>query len=181
MMIELALNILDLVENSIKAKASFIEISLDESTIDDILALKIMDNGQGMDNDFARSIKSPFVTTRTTRRVGLGIPFIRQITEMCEGEFNIASEKGKGTKLEAVMKNSHIDRPPIGDIAGAIHSLIVLNPDIDFKFTYKKDNNNYSIDSREWKEVLGEVPINSLEVQKLLKKDINEGLKNLGR
>ena len=181
MMIELALNILDLVENSIKAKASFIEISLDESARDDILALKITDNGQGMDNDFAQSIKSPFITTRTTRRVGLGIPFIRQITEMCEGEFNIASEKGKGTKLEAVMKNSHIDRPPIGDIAGAVYSLIVLNPDIDFKFTYKKDQDTYSIDSREWKEVLGEVPINSLEVQKLLKKDINEGLKKLGR
>ena len=181
MMPELSLNILDLAENSIRADADFVEITLDENTKDDILTLVIRDNGKGMDGEFVKQITNPFITTRTTRKVGLGIPFVKQITDLCEGELVIDSEPGQGTELKAVMKNSHIDRPPVGDIVSVIHTLIVLNPNIDFLFIYKVDDNCYSIDTREWKEILDVVPLNDINVQKTLKEDLLSGLKKIGR
>lgn len=181
MMPELSLNIMDLAENSIRAEASFIEILLDENIKDDILTLVIRDNGRGMSKEFVKEITNPFVTTRTTRKVGLGIPFVKQITDSCEGSLVIDSEPGQGTELKAVMKNSHLDRPPVGDIVSVIHSLIVLNPHLDFYFSYCVDNAFYKIDTREWKEILDVVPLNDMNVQKALKEDLLSGLKKIGR
>lgn len=181
MMPELSLNIMDLAENSIRAEASLVEIRLDENTETDILTLIIKDDGKGMAEDFVKQITNPFTTTRKTRRVGLGIPFVKQITDMCEGSFNINSAIGAGTELRADMKLSHLDRPPVGDIESTIHSLIVLNPNIDFVFFYKKDNDFFELDTRVWKEILEDVPINDMNVQKALRKELNTGLKKIGR
>ncbi|MFW5782467.1 MAG: ATP-binding protein, partial [Candidatus Muiribacteriaceae bacterium] len=174
-------NILDIIENSIRAEASLICIELDERIKDDILSVKITDDGRGMNEEFVKQITNPFVTTRTTRRVGLGLPFLKQLAEMCEGSLDLVSVPGEGTELTLNLRLSHIDTPPVGDIASVIHSVIHMNPEKDFVFTYKVNDNEFKLDIRDWKAVLEDVPINDFEVQKALKKEIESGLKQIGR
>jgi hypothetical protein len=181
MMPELSLNIMDLAENCIRAEATLVEIALDENIKTDILSVKIIDNGKGMSDEFVKQITNPFITTRATRKVGLGIPFVKQIADMCEGELKIDSTEGVGTTISFSMKLSHIDRPPVGNIANTIHSLIVLNPEIDFSFSYTVDEEEFKIETKAWKEILGEIPINELSISTALKKEITEGLKKIGR
>ena len=121
---ELSLNVLDIAQNSIKANASLIEIELSESTEKKELLIGIYDNGKGMTPEQVQSVTDPFFTTRTTRKVGLGIPFFKMAAEMTEGSFEIESEVGVGTRVSAVFRTDHLDFTPVGDMCSTIVILI---------------------------------------------------------
>lgn len=173
---DLSLHILDIAENSISAGAHLVEIDVEEDRGNDRFALEIRDNGEGMDEETVRKVTDPFFTTKTVRGVGLGLPLLRQTAEECEGNFSIASEKGKGTTVKVSFRNSHIDRKPTGDLAATLMVLIAGNPEVDFAFEYKKDGHFYRFDTAEIREEIGEVPINEAYVLALIRKDIDRGL-----
>lgn len=136
MMREIALHLLDIAENSVAAHASEITISVSEDLVRDRLSAVILDNGKGMDAETARLVVDPFVTSRTTRKVGLGIPLFKAAAEMCNGGLEIISAPGKGTRLSVEFQHSHIDRMPLGDLPGTILTLVVAFPEIHWLFQY---------------------------------------------
>lgn len=156
MLPEISLNILDVAENSIRAGADLIEIKVSVQPEADTLTVYIEDNGCGMTELQAEQVTDPFYTTRTTRKVGLGIPFFKQAAEAADGSFRIVSETGKGTNVTAVFRLSHIDRMPLGDICSSIYTLIAFNENIDFVYTYEYGNRSFILDTREMREILGE-------------------------
>jgi anti-sigma regulatory factor (Ser/Thr protein kinase) len=176
---ELALHILDIAENSISAGADQIRISIIENNHDDLLSITIEDNGKGMDAEILHSITDPFVTSRTTRQVGLGIPFFKAAAEACEGIFQIESEVGAGTKVEAVFKHSHIDRMPIGDISSTLQTLIIGTPEINWVFEYIVDQNRFAFDDHPIKETLDGVPLSEPTVMKFIREMIAEGIQDV--
>lgn len=153
---EIALNILDVAENSVRAKASLVEITVSVQPKEDTLTVVIKDDGCGMTPEQAEKVQDPFFTTRTTRKVGLGVPFFKQAAESTGGRFQIDSEKDKGTVVTAVFTLSHIDRMPLGDISSTIHTLIVFHEDTDFRYTYQYNEKSFTLDTREMKEILGD-------------------------
>lgn len=173
---EISLNILDVAENSVRAQASFVEIGVDVQPVQDILTVIIRDNGQGMTAEEAAHAEDPFFTTRTTRKVGLGIPFFRQAAESTGGSFQIDSEKGKGTTVKAVFVLSHIDRMPLGDIGSVIYTLIVFNENIRFRYTYRYGEKYFVLDTREIREILGEeISFREPEVSVFIKDYLESG------
>lgn len=131
---ELSLNVLDIAQNSIAARASLVTLTAEEDAEADRLTLRVEDNGCGMTPEQVEKVSDPFYTTRTTRPVGMGIPLFRMAAEAAGGGLTIASELGKGTAVAATFGLSHIDRLPLGDLCGTVSALIRLNPDIDFVF-----------------------------------------------
>ena len=156
MMPEISLNILDVAENSVRAEASLVEITVSVQPEEDALTVVIRDDGCGMTKEQAARVQDPFFTTRTTRKVGLGVPFFKQAAESTGGSFRIDSEKGKGTTVKAVFGLSHIDRMPLGDISATVQTLIVFNEHIDFRYTYEYGGKSFVLDTREMREMLGE-------------------------
>lgn len=173
---DLSLHLLDIVENSVDAGATKIDIIIKESHVEDLLTLSIRDNGRGMDAEMLERVSDPFFTTKTTRRFGLGIPLLKQSVEECRGSFVIESSPGIGTSITATMQLSHIDRKPLGDIGTTVKVLIAGHPDIDFRLTYHRDGSCYEFDSRAVKEILCEVPIDLPDVLNLIKEDINQAI-----
>ncbi len=170
---ELSQHISDIAENGIKAGASRIEIEIVEDSAQDLLSIVIRDNGSGMSPEMVARVTDPWVTTRTTRKVGLGIPFFKQTAEMCGGHFFIQSELGRGTVTGATFGLHHIDRPPLGDVIGTLLCLIVGNPQVDFAFRYQKDGEIYELDTRAIKDVLGEdVPLSDPDVLGYLRESL---------
>lgn len=165
---ELSLNVMDIVQNSVSAGATLIRINVTESVTRDILTISVIDNGCGMTPEQTASVIDPFYTTRTTRKVGLGVPLFKMEAEMTGGNFEIQSEKGKGTVLSATFKPSSVDMIPLGDINGTVKLLISCNPQIDFVFTRSFESNGKEremyLDTRELREILGEVSLNSPDV-----------------
>lgn len=165
---ELSLNILDIAQNSIKAGADTIRIDLTET--DNRFEIRITDNGCGMKEDFVRNVTDPFTTTRTTRKVGLGIPLFKLAAEQTGGNFSISSKHESehpldhGTVVTAVFDPTHMDFTPLGDIASTITILIQGSPDIHWIYTHSKDNGSVSLDTDELKAVLGDVPLDTFEV-----------------
>lgn len=159
---EISLNILDVAQNSISAKASLVTILVD--TIDKMMTITIEDNGCGMTTEQVKSVTDPFYTTRKTRSVGLGVPLFKMAAEMSGGEFEIKSEVGKGTVVKAVFDTSNVDCMPLGDINATISSLIQLNPDIDFRYRRSVNSKEFELDTRQLREVLLDVPLNAPEV-----------------
>lgn len=172
---ELSMHILDLTQNSIVAGASRIEISVELDTIADMLKISIGDNGKGMSPDFLKAVRDPFTTTRTTRRVGLGIPMMTESAQMCGGDLDLSSKVGEGTKLSATFRMSHIDRAPLGDIPGTLTVLIAANPEISFNYTQRVDDKEFVLDTDEIKAQLDDVPINELSVLKWISEYVKEG------
>lgn len=160
---ELSLHILDLVENGIEAGAKCVEIRIRESRQQDLLSIEIADDGRGMSEDVLKAARDPFFTTRTTRRVGLGLPLFEQAARAAGGEFKVESRSGAGTKVTGVFKRSHLDRQPLGDLAGTLLSLVIGNPNVDFEYLHQTDDSELSFSSRDVKAQLGGVPINSPE------------------
>lgn len=175
---ELSLNILDIAENSVKAKASEVTIKIVET--EDKLEFSISDNGTGMDPDFLKNVTNPFTTTRTTRPVGLGIPLLKMAAEQTGGSIEITSKHFKqfpdshGTVTSATFYKNHIDSVPLGDIVETVVALIQCNPGIDFVFTHENEGKTVSLDTKELREVLGDVPLNSIEVILWIKEFLNE-------
>ena len=176
---DLSMHIMDIIQNSIVANATIIQIDIIEDKIDDSLTIIVKDNGKGMDAEMVKHVTDPYCTSRTTRKVGLGIPLLKQNAELTGGKLTIQSEVGKGTTLNARFVNSSIDRQPLGDIAGTIVLTVSANPAIDFIYTHTINNRSYCFDTREVKEALGDIPISSLEIVKYLREMIRENLKDL--
>lgn len=175
---ELSLNILDIAMNSVRAKARNIEIAISET--DEVMTVRITDDGVGMTKDMVERVTDPFCTTRTTRKVGLGIPFYKLAAEQTGGEFKISSKtkdehsQMSGTTVIATFIKTHIDCLPLGDIVSTVCTLIQGSPDIDFVFTH----NTVRLSTPELREVLGHVPLSSPEVlvwiSEYLKEQYNE-------
>ena len=137
---DISLHILDIAENALKAGATRVEIHVIEDLENDILKLQIIDNGKGMDEEMVQAVTDPFVTTRTERRVGLGLPFLAESARMAGGDIKIKSEPGVVTSIEADFVYSNIDRKPLGDIIKTMMMLIAGNPEVDFHYCHKKNN-----------------------------------------
>jgi len=146
---DLSLHILDIVENSITAKASRIKIKVVEDIRKDLLTIEIKDNGQGIDEETIKKVLDPFFTTRTTRKVGLGLPLLSQAARESGGDIEIESKVGKGTRVKATFGYSHIDRKPLGNMGATLTTLIVGNPQVDFIYEHKKDGFEYHLDTKE--------------------------------
>ncbi len=165
---EISLNILDIAENSVKAGASLTQILIDET--DNQLTLSIIDDGCGMDEETVKSVTDPFYTTRTTRKVGMGVPLLKLACEQTGGSLRIESTTeamdpvGHGTKVEAVFFSDHIDFTPLGDVTSSIVTLIQGHPDTDFLFRHTKGEKEVALDTRELRQVLEDVPLSSYEV-----------------
>lgn len=176
MMTEISLNILDVAENSVKAKATFIKLTVSADYNKNLLTVVIDDNGCGMTEEQIKRVTDPFYTTRTTRKVGLGVPFFKSAAEGAGGSFNIASEVGKGTVVTASFELDNIDRMPLGDICATVHTLVTMHEDIDFLFTYKVDEKGFVLDTREFREILGDISFKSFEVSNYIKDYLKENL-----
>ncbi|MBD3413125.1 MAG: hypothetical protein GF421_01675 [Candidatus Aminicenantes bacterium] len=178
---DLSLHILDIAENSIKAKAKNIEIMFEENTEKDMTSLEISDDGMGMDNKTLYKVLNPFFTTKNTRKVGLGIPLLSEAAKAADGKFSIESQPGKGTRLKAMFKSSHIDKKPIGDIASTLISIISGHPEVRLVYTHKLNGKKYELDTKEIKSQLNGIPIHSPEVLKIIKININKGIDSMRR
>lgn len=176
---ELSLNILDITENSVKAGATLTQIILEET--DNNLTVIIADNGCGMSEETVKRVTDPFYTTRTTRKVGLGIPFYKLSAEQTGGSFEIKSKSKEeyplehGTVVTAVYNKNHIDFTPLGDIVATITTLIQGHPDTDFLFRHTKSGKTAELDTRQLREVLGEeVSLSEYEVIKWIEEYLKE-------
>lgn len=176
---ELALNILDIACNSVRADASEIKIDVAVDTAKDILEITISDNGKGMDAEFLKTVEDPFSTTRTTRKVGMGIPLFKMAALTADGDFFIESEKGVGTKTFASFRLNHIDRVPLGDVAGSVVTLIGQATESNIEFNYRVDDKSYTFSTKEIRETLDGVDINSPEIIVYLKEMIEENITNI--
>ena len=170
---DLSLHVRDLAQNSITAGATLVTVSI---VIDDNgwLTFTLTDDGKGMSPELLQRVTSPFATTRTTRKVGLGVPLFKMAAEMTGGSFNIESTLNVGTTVTAVFVPSHLDCMPLGDIAATVCSLIQCNPDRDFCYTYSWNGSSFSADTRQFRQVLEGIPLNSPEVISFISEFIEE-------
>ncbi len=171
---ELSLHVLDIVQNSIAAGATLITLWVEERPASDTLEIGVMDNGRGMTPQQLQSVRDPFYTTRTTRKVGMGVPLFRMAAEMAGGSLTMESELGKGTKLVATFQLSHIDRAPLGDMTGTVMALIRLNPALDFVYRTTRGGAGFTLDTRELREILCDVPLDTPEVLQWIEGYIEE-------
>lgn len=178
---EISLHILDIAKNSVKAKATLIEITIEENETKNFLAIEIADNGAGMSEEFLKKVKDPFQTTRTTRKVGMGIPLFTMAAEQCGGGVEIESHCGEGTVVHARFLYDHIDRAPIGDMPGTVQTLIAGSPDIDILYRHRKNDREFLLDTREMKKLLGGVPLDTPEVLGWIEEYVKEGLEEINK
>ena len=164
MMPEISLNILDVAENSTRAGATLVTITVDADFEADQLTVTIEDNGCGMTPEQVERVTDPFFTSRTTRKVGLGLSFFKLAAESTGGSFSILSDPGKGTLVQAQFVLAHIDRMPLGDITGTISTLILFNQDIRFRYVYQYDGKSFVLDTNDLREILGDIPFDNPEV-----------------
>ena len=178
------MNVLDVAENSVAAGATLVAITLAQNSLTanatrldiliridhekDNLSITLADNGKGMAPDFLKSVTSPFTTTRTTRKVGLGLPFLKMAAEMTGGALSIESTVGKGTCVTAWFTLGHIDLAPLGDMSATVAGLIQCSPDIDFVYTVQADGEQFAADTRELRAVLDGVPSVALWLREYL-------------
>ncbi len=173
---DIAMHLLDIVYNSIRANASLIRIFVENSLNEDRITCRVEDNGKGMDEETVKKVQNPFYTTRTTRDVGLGIPLFKEGALQSEGTFSLTSKENVGTIIEATYKKSHLDCPAMGDIAETLVTLIQANENIEYEVEYKWDEDSFILNTVEIKELLEGVPINSPEIILWLKEYIKEGI-----
>ncbi len=174
---DLSLNILDIVDNSVKANAKNINISITANN--GMLTIEVADDGCGMDKDFLKKVTDPYTTTRTTRNVGLGIPLFKMEAEMSGGEFIILSEKNKGTTVKATFEIDNIDRPPLGDIAETVAALLPACTKCDMVFVFSVNGVGFTFDTRELKEQLDGDSVDEPYVLQFVKNMIKENLTSI--
>lgn len=178
---DLSLHILDIVENSMDAGATKVEIRIKEDKGADRLTLEVKDNGYGMDKDILKRASDCFFTAKPGKRFGFGIPFLMQAARECDGNFSINSAPNRGTSISASFKRSHIDIKPLGDMGSTMTVLICGHPEIDYLLLYEKNGFSYCLDTEKLKADLGGVPINTPGVLRLIKEDVNEALGTLAK
>lgn len=173
---EISLNILDVACNSVTANAITVTIIIDYQFAKNLMTVKIIDDGCGMSEEFVKKVLNPFTTTRTTRKVGLGIPLFSESAISTGGTFDIESKLNFGTTVTATYQIDNIDRMPLGEIADTMTTLISLKESVRYVLDYQVDNEKFIFDTNEVKQILGEVSISSLEVLSFLKDYINQGI-----
>jgi hypothetical protein len=178
--LELSLHILDIVENSVRAGASLVRVTVEEDTDSDRYKMEIEDNGSGMTEEVRQKALDPFFTSKKVRRVGLGLPMLSEAAERTGGSFLLESSPGRGTRVRAEFGLGHIDRQPLGKITGTLITILIGNPDTDFVYEHVRNGRVYSLDTREIKEELDGIPINHPEVLDFLRTNIQEGLTEIG-
>ena len=176
---ELSLNVLDIAQNSVSAGASLVEIEVVEDSKNHGLLIGIYDNGKGMTPEQLENVRDPFFTTRTTRKVGMGIPLFKFAAEMTGGSLEIESKVGVGTRVRAYFKTDHLDFTPIGDMTSTVISLVTMNLHMDFVYRRKLDSKEFTVDTRQLKEILGDVPLNEPSIALWITQYINENTKQL--
>jgi hypothetical protein len=170
---------LDIAENGITAGADRISIRMEEARARNLLTIVITDNGRGIPVEKLAKLRDPFVTSRKTRRVGLGLPLLAAAAERCEGKLEVATEAGAGTKVVATFRYDHIDRAPVGDMAATITTLIIGNPEINFVYTHLVDDNEFTLDTRELRAELGDASLSDPVVIHHLTASIRNSLRRL--
>ncbi len=176
-MLDIAMHILELLMNSIQAMAKVITVRITDSEKDDLITIEETDDGKGMSKELLERVTDPFTTTRTTRKVGLGVAFMKGMTEQCGGTFDIQSTEGVGTKIKATAQRSNIDTPDMGDIGQMMMAAIQANEDIDYILEYKTDTNSFVFKSSEIREQLAGVSLLEPEILIWIKEYINQGIK----
>ena len=173
---ELAMHVYDLMENSTAANSTEVKLTIRDSLKDNIYAFTIEDNGKGMTPEFMAKVTDPYTTSRTTRKVGLGLPLIKMNTENCGGGMKLQSEVGKGTRLDFWFQHNHWDRPPMGDLAGTIVMLCAAHEDIHIIYKHITDEDEFVFDTDEIHEALDGMSMNDVKVRGWLKDMVQENL-----
>jgi len=176
---DLALHILDILQNSVTAGATLVKLQIDEVPDKDEYRVKFTDNGKGMDAEMVKHVTDSFFTTRTTRKVGLGLPLLKQNAVRTGGNMKIKSKPGKGTEVDVMFVYSHIDRLPTGDISGTLALTASSYPAIDFIYTHTTPYGTFRFDTIEIKETLDDLPINNPQVIAFMKNLISDNLKEI--
>ncbi len=176
---ELSLHILDIIQNSISAQATEIKLSIKEDLSNDLLTIVIEDDGVGMDEKLQEKVLDPFVTSRTTRKVGLGLSLFKAAAKQCDGDLEIESELGVGTKVKVEFKYSHIDRAPLGDIVGTLITILSAEPDFEFIYSHQVNQREFILTTGEIKEQLGDVKLSNSQVINWLRDYLKEQINNL--
>jgi hypothetical protein len=176
---DLSLHILDIVENSLAAGARRVEIRIEEDLKADRMTIEISDDGSGMNEEMVKQALDPFFTTKTTRRVGLGLPLLAEACRMSNGKLALESLPGKGTTVRATFQHSHIDRKPLGNMGDTLITLIVGHPEVDLLYEHRKEDAEFSLDTREIKGELGDVPLNAPQIVRALRECIFSGLQQV--
>ena len=176
---DLSLHILDIAENSANAGARNIDISILEDTSQDMLRIQISDDGRGMEPAVLEQVTDPFYTTRTTRRVGLGLALFNEAARAANGSMDVHSIFGKGTTVTATFQLSHIDRKPLGDMADTMVTLVLGNPDVHIVYTQERGGDTFRFDTQDIKAKLGGLSINHGSVLAFIKQYITENVQSL--
>ncbi|WMJ75900.1 MULTISPECIES: ATP-binding protein [unclassified Sedimentibacter] len=176
---EISMHILDIVMNSIKAGATLIEINIYDSIKNNCLIITIKDNGIGMSSETAKLVTDPFFTTRTTRKVGLGIPMLKEACERCNGSMEINSEIGKGTVIKCCFERNNIDRAPLGNMGDTIMTIVNSLEECELIYNHKTDEGTFSLNTTEVREVLDGASIKSGKILLWVKEYVNENIKSI--
>lgn len=176
---EISLHILDIMQNSVAANASLVELEVIEDVNKDILSFEIKDNGKGMSDEMIAKVTDPFTTGRTTRKVGLGIPLTKLAAEITGGYIKITSQIGVGTVFYAVFGYSHIDREPLGDMAQTMHQIITSFENVDFVYKHIINGKEFSVDTREIKKILGGISLKENDVSSWIYEYLKDGEKEI--
>ncbi len=178
---DLAMHILDVLENGVEAGASRLTATIVEDTKKDILSIEITDNGRGIPRERIERVLDPFYTTRETRHVGLGLPLFAAAARRCDGDLIIQSEVGKGTRVRATFRLSHIDRAPLGDIPSALLAILLSERPVEVDYTHRVDREEFRFDSSEIRKELGDIPFAHPKVRSWLLQFLGEGEAELHR
>lgn len=176
---ELSLNVLDIAQNSIAAAASQIQIEVVERTDAHMLTIGLYDNGRGMTDEQVKSVLDPFYTTRTTRKVGMGVPLFKMAAEQTGGSLTVSSKVGIGTNIKAVFHTDSVDFTPLGDMASTVTTLVSMNTDLHFLYRHKVNDREFIFDTAEIREILGDVPLSEPSVVQWMREFMEENTKAL--
>jgi histidine kinase/DNA gyrase B/HSP90-like ATPase len=176
---EIALHILDIVENGLAAGATAIDILVDDDVACNRLRVSVRDDGRGMDAGTLAAIHDPFVTSRTTRMAGLGVPLLKAAAEACNGCLEVRSAPSQGTTLAAEFQRDHIDRMPLGDLPGTLLGLVVGRPEIRWCFRYQAGGETFSFDSDPIRQALGDVPLSDPAALRCIRETLEEGVRRV--
>ncbi len=174
-MLELSLHILDVIENAVEAGASRIQVRIEEDLNANLLTIEIADNGRGMSKELLAKVLNPFYTTRKTRHVGLGLPLFLEAARRCDGDLTIQSEPGKGTRVRATFRHSHVDRAPLGDIPSALLAILLSERPVELDYRHRVGDRTFEIDTEEIRRELGDVPLTHPRIRDWLFQELREG------
>lgn len=172
-------HILDIVQNSVRARATLIEIMVDEDKKSDLCTLIIKDNGCGMDDETLKYATNPFFTSRKTRKVGLGLSLLQQSAKVTGGSFELNSKPGGGTEVKATYGLAHLDRQPFGNVAEMFYLTMLSYKEIKILYKHTTATGSFEIDSESIRQMLGDVPLQNKEIKNAIIELIENNLSDI--